>query len=198
MTRDSLNIIGPSVIGLLYLIVGISQIDMISLFSAKILFPCCFNTRFPGIISPPVLLRVFVQKSLVDFGDGSEKVVSGIHWIVSNRSGLALESRKHVFYFIESHVGLDRDLLEHHNRLEADLSLVGAVFGHLFPYRLYRDLQNMGQGNSIERLDLAGGHQDIIGDFVSDENLSIAVVYRTSCRIDNLIEIGSFNRPFER
>ena len=111
MAGDGLDIIGSAIIWLLYLVFGIPQVDMVPFFPSKILFSCGLNAGFPCVISPSVLVRMLIQESLVYFGNISEEVSAGVDRVVADGPGLPLESREHVFHLVESHVGLDRNLL---------------------------------------------------------------------------------------
>ena len=176
MSRDSLLVELAVLVGLLDLVLGVAQEDMIALLSAEIRFPGRLDAGHAGVVARAVLARMVVDVSLVHLGHVAEEVAAGVDGVVADAAHLALEAGEAVLDLGELVVGLGRDLLDHRDALEADLPAVALVFVHLPADEFGRDVQRRREGEGVEFADVPRVHQDVVSHFVSHENVTVPVV----------------------
>ena len=163
---------------------------MVTLFPTEVLLPCGLDAGFSGVVAAAVLTGMAVQEALVHFGNISEEVSAGVEGIITDGSGHAFEAGELVFHLVEPHVCLRRNLPQHDYGLISNAAPVLPVFFHLFPDEVLPGSENAGEGGRVEGLDLPGGHEDVIGDLVPDENPPCAVIDDAPCRVNHLIYHG--------
>ena len=104
---------------------------MVAFFPSEVFLPGGLDAGLARIVSRTILAWMGLYVLLVDFGDVTEKVASGIDRVVPDAPYLPSEPRKIVLELSEFHVSLRFDLLEHDHALVADLFLVTGIFPHL-------------------------------------------------------------------
>ena len=176
MAGDGLYILLSVLVGLFDLVLGVAQVDVVALFAAQVRLARGLDAGLAGIVAPLVFARVAVHERLVHFGNVAEEIAAGVDRVVADAADLAPEAGIAVFDLIEAHVGLGRHLAEHDPGLVADRADVAVVFVHLGPEELRRHVQDLGEGQRVERLDLLRRDHDVIGDLVAHEDLPVAVM----------------------
>ena len=171
----------------LYLVVGIPQIDVIAFFALQVGFPCRLQAGLAGIVSGPVFARMPADVGLVHLGYVAEKIASCIERIVPDAPDLSPETRKLVLDFGELHIFLGGELLHHYDGLVADSPPVLPVFGHLASDEVRFHFQNAGEQEGVEFRDFLGRHENVVGHFVADYDLSVPVIDHASGRVDDVI-----------
>ena len=175
-------------IGVLDLVVGVAQVDMIALLPAQVILPRRLDAGLAGIVAGAVFPRVFLDVVRIDLGDIAQQVSAGIERIVADGTHLTPETGELVLQLRKLHISRRRDLLEHHDRLVTDAAPVLAVFRHLLPDEVDGDIQRLRQLERIESLYLPRRHEDVIGDRVADDDLAVAVVDDAARGIDHVID----------
>ncbi len=188
LSRDGLLVLGSILVGLFNLVAGVSQENVIALFSAKLLLPGRLNTGHAGIVSAPVFSRMLVNIGLVHFRHISQEVSAGVHGVVADTANLPAEARKLVLYLVKAHVCLGRHGAQHGDRLEADGRPPPPVLLQLFADEGDVHVQHRSQRQGVESLHLPRAHQDIVRNLVSHQDGSVAVVDDTAGGVNGLVD----------
>lgn len=170
------------------LVTGVAQVDMVAFLASEFLFAGRLDACLPGVVSGTIFPGMLLDVVRVHLGDVTQQVSSGVDRVVPDASGLPPESRKVVLKFGELHVGFWFYLLEHHDALVADTAAVSGIFSHLVPDEFRGHVKGVGQHQCVEPLDFPRGDKDVVGYFVADDDLAVAVVDDASGRVDDVID----------
>ena len=188
VSRDGLLVHLPVLVALLYLVAGVAQVDVVAFLTSEFHLPGGLYAGLSGVVSGTIFTGMPLDVVGVHLGDVAEQVATGVDRIVAYASGLPPESREVVLKLGEPHVGLRLYLLEHYHALVAYAATVPGIFLHLVPDEVGRDVECAGQHQGVELLDLPWGDEDVVGDFVADDDLVVAVVDDASGRVDDVVD----------
>ena len=188
MARDGLLVELAVLVGLLDLVLGIAEEDVIPLLAAKVLLAGRLDAGLAGVVPGAVFARMAVHVALVHLGHVAEEVAAGVDRVVADAAHLALEAGEAVLDLGELVVGLGRDLLDHRDALETDLPAVLPILLHLSADEFHRGVQGGRQAHRVELhfLQVARIHQDVVGHLVAHEDVAVAVVDDSAGGVDDL------------
>ena len=90
MARDGLLVELAVLVGLLDLVLGVAQEDVVSLLAAEVLLAGRLDAGLAGIVAGAVLARMAVHEFLVHLGHVAEEVAAGVDRIVADAAELPL------------------------------------------------------------------------------------------------------------
>ena len=178
------------------LVPRVAEVDVVALFPSEVFLPGGLDAGLARIVSRTILAWMGLYVLLVDFGDVTEKVASGIDRIVPDAPDLPSEPGEIVLELSEFHVSLRFDLLEHDHALVADLFLVTGIFPHLLLDEIDAHIEGGSKHQGVERSDFPRRHENVVSDFVTDDYLSIPVVDDSPCRVDHVVDHGIVRRVY--
>ncbi len=187
---DGFLVLLPVLVGLLNLVAGVAEVDVVSLLSAKLRFTGRLNAGHAGVVSAAVFAGMAVYVGLVHLGYVSKEVSASIEGVVPDAPDLPFEARETVFYFVKAHISFGRDHAHHGDGLKAYGRAPAAVFLEFSPDEFRRHVQNRGKGQGVEGLNLPGAHKDVVGHLVSNQDVPVAVVDDPAGGIDGLVDGG--------
>ena len=190
MARDGLLVLSAVLVGLLNLVAGVTEVDVVALLSAEFLLTGGLYAGHSGVVSASVFVRVPVNVSLIYLGDISQEVPAGVEGVVPHASHLALETRETVFYLVKAHIRLGRDHSHHSHGLEADCATAALVFLEFSPNEFRRNVKHGSEGHRIKSLDLTRAHKYVIRHLVTHQDIPVTVIDDAAGGVNCLIDGG--------
>ena len=190
LPRNGLFVHFAILVGLLYLVEGVAQVDVVSFLSAQLFFTGRLDARHAGVVSALVFSRMGVHIGLVHLGNIAQQVATRVYRVVADAAHLAAEAGEAVFHLIKTHVRFGREVADHGDGLEADAPAAFVVFHQAVPDKAGLHIQNGSQRQGVEGLHLAGRDQNVISHFVAHQDGPVAVVDDSAGGIDGLIDGG--------
>ena len=125
--------------------------------------------------------------SLVDFGNISEKISSGVEGVFPYASRLSSESGEPVCDFREFQICLRRDLFQHDDAPVSYPGPVPVVFIHFLHDEFGTDAEDIAQGQRVECLHFLRGHEEVVCHLVAYQYLAVPVVDYSAGRVYGLV-----------